>query len=74
MYHNLTKLQLNRTSKLVCLQLNRLITIETSKCQVNHESDAGAAVFRENFASRHIGITEKDEAEMDIRRLVDEEL
>lgn len=60
MYSNLIKANY---SKKLLPSLKRLISIESSKSsQLNHEN--GTLTYRENFAARHIGVNNKEEAEM----------
>ncbi len=44
--------------------IRRTISIESRKLQLSHENEASTATYRENFATRHIGVNKKEEAEM----------
>lgn len=64
MYANLIKKELNQSRRLYGL-IRRVISIESCKLQSAHDNGATiAATYRENFASRHIGVNEKVEIDM----------
>lgn len=45
------------------MTLKRVISLEASKLQASHENGS-TSTYRENFATRHVGVGKKDEAEM----------
>lgn len=70
MYQSVVKLQLNSHAAKSLVRLNkfnRVFSIDASgsKKQLNNLNECtNAPVYRENFASRHIGVLEKDQADM----------
>lgn len=44
--------------------IRRTISVESKKLQISHENSSASHTYREDFASRHIGINKKQEAEM----------
>lgn len=65
-YTSLIKRELRQSRALLGL-IRRSFSIESRKLQGGHESESSSTngfTYRENFASRHIGINKKQEAEM----------
>lgn len=63
-YATLIKRDLPSQSRAILGLIRRSFSVESRKLQISHENNSASHTYREDFASRHIGINKKQEAEI----------